>query len=255
MQDLAALLSAIWRNTVSLWSGLFGLIATLGSLYYANAPYAHLFLIAGLIALILSPAMAWREEHRIRLQLESVRPSVVIEAFPPGQIRAYAMANPANRVLPEGAYARGFMMVKSPTNEVFLYGFRNTGTVPAHEVRHLQRITVLDGAGGEKCVPLSEAQTGGDVLFPGQDAAFSTVLPTGTIFTAPAPATGSLRITLAVTYEGQPSDPNTYFHKIVLNAGRYHTVEEMWGRHDMGLVMSESSDEGVLKNNAYDLLR
>ena len=77
MDNWLALLSAIAANTVSLWSGIFGILATIGGLIFRKLPSGKLFIGAGMVALLLSPSFAWIDEHKTRIKLEQIRPYVV----------------------------------------------------------------------------------------------------------------------------------------------------------------------------------
>lgn len=65
--EFSALFAAIYANAVSLWAGILGLIATGAGLYWQKTPTGKVFFIAGLIAVLLSPALAFRDEYRKRL--------------------------------------------------------------------------------------------------------------------------------------------------------------------------------------------
>lgn len=251
MSNMLAFVSAILGNTVSLLTGLIGLGATIYGVYYRDASTGKVLLAAGVLALIVSPCVAWIDEHKARLQLEAqfqtIRPFVLIEELPPEQIRTYMFANPKNEIRPEGAYGKGYITGKAPQGEAFFYNVRNAGKVPAHEVKYLAQITLTDNTGSEHNVQIQQAENNGEVLFPDQVTTRRIAIPDGTVFTAPAAASGHLRFTLVVTYAGAPSDRNTYFHKVVLRSARYRTLDEM-NQSGVGNISPDFSDEGIVED-------
>lgn len=64
-QEFTALLTAIWRNGVSLLSGVLGIAFTVVSVWRPERQKRYLFII-GIAALLLSPICAWLDEHRTR---------------------------------------------------------------------------------------------------------------------------------------------------------------------------------------------
>jgi hypothetical protein len=64
-QEFTALLTAIWRNGVSLLTGTLGLVFTVASVWRPERQRRYLFII-GVVTLLLSPICAWLDEHRAR---------------------------------------------------------------------------------------------------------------------------------------------------------------------------------------------
>ncbi len=246
--ELVALVSALFANTVSLWAGVLGLIATAIGLFWRNVPSPKMFLLAGVVALLLSPVFAWRDEHRLRLRIEAeqavVRPSVLIEDLSPDQLRAYTLSDPRNAPRPQGYFYRGFMFARSDQSEVLFFNVRNVGKVPARQLKYQQQMSVVDDKSGKiEPINLRRSTTTSEVLFPEQISTRTISVPAGTFFRNDA-AGKYLRIDLTVTYTGQLRDKNEYFYSIVLKVRPAHDPAEM-GRHPVGGVTIESSDEGV----------
>jgi hypothetical protein len=67
--------------------------------------------------------------------IETIRPYVSIEELTPTQIRAWALADARNKVLPQGDYDRGYVFGLTSNEEFLLYNVRNLSpTVPAHNL-------------------------------------------------------------------------------------------------------------------------
>lgn len=66
VSEIGALAEALVSNTVSILSGILGLVFTMISIYWKNPPVKRIFLIFGIGALLLSPIYAWRDEYRGR---------------------------------------------------------------------------------------------------------------------------------------------------------------------------------------------
>ncbi len=246
MENWFALFRAIGGNAVTLWSGIFGLMATFLGLLSRKTPYGKYFFAAGIAALVLSPALAWIDEHKLRLQLETVRPYVVIEELTSAQIRAMSLKDPRNPVLPEGAYDRGYVTGLSTSGqEILFYNVRNTETLTARNVTLYNKITTIGDEPAQTiaALPPENKRT---VLIPGQFITRSVVVPRGTFFTGLPNEKRKLRVELVLTFSGQLSDKNTYFYKIVLRAQRYTDLAHM-NRVAMGL-QAESTDEGIVKD-------
>ena len=67
--EIAALISTIWGNVVSLWSGVLGVGFTVISVFSTRRNLKKPMLILGLLGLFISPIFAWRDEHRARSEL------------------------------------------------------------------------------------------------------------------------------------------------------------------------------------------
>lgn len=195
---------------------------------------------------------AWSDQHHAAIEaqnkLDQLRPYATIEELSSAQIRARAMANPGNKVMPEGAYERGYVFGKTPNGETLIYNYRNVGKIPAKGITHYQKVIVLDEGGVETVVPItSTTNTKGELLYPDQFATYVVIVPSGTVFTGSTNAKGSVRIILLMTYAGKDSDKNVYFYKVVLKVGRYANPEAM-NQTAIGGLSVESRDEGILKD-------
>jgi hypothetical protein len=259
MDNWFAYFSAIGSNTVSLWSGLIGLLFTAYGLFYKETTHRKLFIGAGVISLILSPGFAWIEEHRFRLgerealvELQKIRPYVFIEGIPATMVRAYMLQNPNNTVFPEGAYVPSYLLVRAPDAEALLFNVTNIRDLTARGLKYFCHVSTIDALGLETQVRLPDIPNVGEVLPPKQSATRRILAPSGTFYSE-AKARLSLRIKLMVTYTGQPSDENQYFYLVVLRTaqltGPLGTVLP-----ELGNMSIESSDEGIVQN-IDDLLR
>jgi hypothetical protein len=61
--EITALLWAIWNNGISLLSGVLGVVFTVLSVFFPDKQKRY-FIICGIIALLLSPIVAWLDEYR-----------------------------------------------------------------------------------------------------------------------------------------------------------------------------------------------
>jgi hypothetical protein len=243
MGNWLALLSAIAANTVSLWSGIFGILATIGGLIFRKAPSGKLFIAAGMVALLLSPSLAWIDEHKLRVKLEQVRPYIVIEEVSPDQIRTAAQRDPRKSIPPESVYGRGYIVGQSPQHDLLLYNVRNAGNIPARRVLLFPKVTAVN-ENSEEVIPIVPPTGGAKVYLPGQFALYSASVPRGTFFTGLPNERRKIRIELVATYSGQASDKNVYFYKVVLLARRFADVTDM--NKSFGGISVDSTDEGIV---------
>lgn len=70
IDELAALVYAIWSNAVSLLSGVLGAMFLIASIWIPERHYKRVARLVGLLGLLLSPAYAWRDEYRAKLKIE-----------------------------------------------------------------------------------------------------------------------------------------------------------------------------------------
>jgi hypothetical protein len=245
MDHWYAFLVAILSNTVSLWSGFIGLIATAAGLYYRNSSYGKMFIAGGVIALVFSSGLAWIEEHNIRLALEKElradRPYLSIEELPTEEIKAELVAD-KNRAAAEGVYGKAFMVIQEGSREIFEYVIRNVTNSAAHNVRVYTSASILNQDGTESPVPIEKALVPmtSDVILPQQYVVRKLYLPAGTFYRSDK-TLSSVRVRLAVVFSGQPSDKTDYYYKI---AARIRQRV----KPPPGDIAIESRDEGILKS-------
>jgi hypothetical protein len=239
---------------MSLWSGVIGLIFAGLSLFlwFRGVEQWKWFAVAGVVSFVVAPYAALVEEHNLRLELQKVRPHVLIEGVPAATIRAYASRVPGNQAVPEAAYLPGWIMGKASNSEVLMYNVTNGEGISARGMKHFCRIKMTDALGLETDVRLPEQPNKGEVLVPRQSVTRQVVIPDGTFY--PGEKGGQdICIVLLVTYLGQQMDENLYFYRVVLRTKQF---TQPAGSLIVGLgnVYVESSNEGVV-TNLNDLLR
>jgi hypothetical protein len=255
MGNVVDLLIAIGSNVVSLLSGIFGLAATVCGLLFKGTPHSKWLMIFGVAALILSPSLAWIEEHELRMEMQKDRPYVLIEEVPAETIRAYSSQNqaPGTQEIPEAVYRPGYAMGKAPNGEILMYNVANTGEIAARGLQYFCRIQTIDAIGLVTEIRLPDPPSeGSQVLLPKRSVRRNVLVPDGTFYSE-GKGRRDVRVTLAVTFSGQPSDRNLYFYRTVLKVEQFAGSPETVMMR-MGSVAIESSDEGVVTNRD-DLLK
>ena len=252
--DFKEFLLAFGQDWVTLMSGIASVALTIIGVAkkWEKVPN-WAFWLAASVCFVFASARVWTVQHRARVELESIRPYVLIEELSPAQIRAMALKNSKNPALPEGAYDRAYVTAVSPSSEFLLYNYRLLGKVPAKNIRHYERATTT-GDGPEREIKLpSSKTTASEAMLPDQQPLTRSVeFPSGTLVTGLPNENRKLRIRLLITYTGELSNKNVYFYKVVLISGRFSTVEDM-NRSFQGIVI-ESTDEGIV-NNLDDLMK
>jgi hypothetical protein len=168
---------------------------------------------------------------------------VVIEELPAEEIRAYALSDSRNPVIPDAAYVRGYLLGKPDAGKCsLLYGVRNASKIAARNTKYYWKVVVTTD-GKERTVPLAQGENKGLVLVPDQYITRTGVIPADTFYYGH----GEVRIKLAVTFSGEPSDPNTYFYLTSLKI-KQHADDSALPGGGLGAIVVDSQDEGIVTN-------
>lgn len=176
-----------------------------------------------------------------------VRPYAIIEEIPLSSLPESLTNHVPREFLEESANHKAYIVGKSSNGEVLFYGYRNIGDVPAREIKQIQRATIID-EGKETDIVIPRPTSTDDILYKDQSAIFSAHFPADTVYTSQDHPSGIVRVILVMTYQGESTDPNTYFFRVVL---RFHRTQKLKLSAEMTI---ESRQDGIVKN-LDDLLR
>jgi len=228
---------------------------------FVDSPASSLFERAGwaflalfvLVAAIAAPTLLLSQERKnfdserkaLQAQLDRERPQVLIEPLSAGEIRARALADPTNPILPDGAYRPAYLLVRAPDSEAILFSVRNLpGKNVAREIQVYRKIWFIDEDGRQIELALPPRPSGREVLYPDQSVTRPLNVPKGTFYNA---RPGHIRVKLVVAYRGQTTD--TYFYSVVLRVALREGPPSR--PRDLDL---ESMDEGVVAGDPSRLL-